>query len=64
MTVKGYFMYGKDSMDTLRMMNRVDGDIRRRAIYDPRLRNSLSVQQMHKMKERERKKFKEDVMKW
>lgn len=57
-------MYGNYSMDTLRMMNRVDADIRRRAIYDPRLRNSLSVQQMYKLKERERKKFKEDVMKW
>lgn len=43
MTVKGYFMYGNYSMDTLRMMNRVDGDIRRRAIYDPRLRNSINV---------------------
>lgn len=57
-------MYGNYSMDTLRMMNRVDADIRRRAIYDPKLRNSLSVQQMYKIKERNRKKFKEDVMKW
>jgi hypothetical protein len=57
-------MYGNYSMDTLRMMNRVDADIRRRAIYDPRLRNSLSVRQMYKIKERNRKKFKEDVMKW
>lgn len=32
-------MYGNYSMDTLRMMNRVDADIRRRAIYDPKLRN-------------------------
>lgn len=57
-------MYGNYSMDTLRMMNRVDSDIRRRAIYDPKLRNSLSVCQMRKMEQRRRKKFLEDVEKW
>lgn len=62
--MKGEIMYGNYSIDTLRMMNKVDTDIRNRAIYDPKLRNSLSVQQMYEMKERERKKFKEDVMKW
>lgn len=49
-------MYGKYSMDTLRMINRVDSDIRHRAIYDPKLRNSLSVCQMRKMAQQRRKK--------
>lgn len=57
-------MFGNYSSDTLRMMQRVDADIRRRAQYDPKLRNSLSVQQAHKLKQRQRKKFLEDVKKW
>ena len=53
-------MYG----DTWRMMQRVDADIRRRAQYDPKLRNSLSVRQARKLKQRQRKKFSEDLKKW
>lgn len=57
-------MYGNYSSDTLRMMQRVDADIRHRAQYDPKLRNSLSVRQAHKVKQRQRKKFLEDLKKW
>ena len=57
-------MFGNYSSDTLRMMQRVDADIRRRAQYDPKLRNSLSVQQAHKRKVRELKKFKESAKDW
>lgn len=51
------------STETFNILNKIDANIRKKAIYKPELRDSLSMQQMNKIKEKKRKRFEEKIMK-